>query len=259
MLISGQAAVLYGAATFSEDIDLWIEPSIDNWNKFVKLLAKINVRVYKLTPPITIENIQKGHGFHFQLMQKHKKVPYLFLDVMGVVPRAEDFRACFKRVNYLKTDWGRIPVAGIRDLVEIKKTRRLLDYPIISNLVKIEYNILSRRRISHSDWKWILANSFEVEDILFFLEKHTEARHVAKELKRRCINFCLRAINEPKTTKFYLQSAAREIALEIEDLRQKDRIYWEPIIKDLKDMNRKNEFLAVESSIEMPHHIDHAE
>ena len=27
LLISGQAAVLYGAATFSEDIDLWIEPT----------------------------------------------------------------------------------------------------------------------------------------------------------------------------------------------------------------------------------------
>ena len=27
LLISGQATVLYGAATFSEDIDLWVEPA----------------------------------------------------------------------------------------------------------------------------------------------------------------------------------------------------------------------------------------
>ena len=27
LLISGQAAILYGAATFSEDIDLWINPT----------------------------------------------------------------------------------------------------------------------------------------------------------------------------------------------------------------------------------------
>lgn len=27
LLISGQATVLYGAATFSEDIDLWIQPT----------------------------------------------------------------------------------------------------------------------------------------------------------------------------------------------------------------------------------------
>ncbi len=30
LLISGQATVLYGAATFSEDIDLWLHPTEDN-------------------------------------------------------------------------------------------------------------------------------------------------------------------------------------------------------------------------------------
>ena len=28
LLISGQATILYGAATFSEDIDLWINPTL---------------------------------------------------------------------------------------------------------------------------------------------------------------------------------------------------------------------------------------
>jgi hypothetical protein len=28
LLISGQATVLYGAATFSEDIDLWVNPKM---------------------------------------------------------------------------------------------------------------------------------------------------------------------------------------------------------------------------------------
>jgi len=27
LLISGQATVLYGASTFSEDVDLWVEPT----------------------------------------------------------------------------------------------------------------------------------------------------------------------------------------------------------------------------------------
>ena len=30
ILISGQAAVLYGAATFSEDFDLWVRPTSAN-------------------------------------------------------------------------------------------------------------------------------------------------------------------------------------------------------------------------------------
>ena len=41
MLISGQATVLYGAATFSEDIDLWVAPESENWQKFVRTLQKV--------------------------------------------------------------------------------------------------------------------------------------------------------------------------------------------------------------------------
>jgi hypothetical protein len=39
LLISGQATVLYGAATFSEDIDLWVEPSDVNVQRLRAALA----------------------------------------------------------------------------------------------------------------------------------------------------------------------------------------------------------------------------
>ena len=35
LLISGQATVLYGAATFSEDIDLWINPTEEDRERFM--------------------------------------------------------------------------------------------------------------------------------------------------------------------------------------------------------------------------------
>ena len=40
LLISGQATVLYGAATFSEDIDLWISPTKEITNNFFQPLAE---------------------------------------------------------------------------------------------------------------------------------------------------------------------------------------------------------------------------
>lgn len=67
LLISGQAAVLYGAATFSEDVDLWINPDAENRRKFLAGLRDCHARYYKLTPPFTVENLQLGHGFHFLL------------------------------------------------------------------------------------------------------------------------------------------------------------------------------------------------
>lgn len=244
LLISGQATILYGAATFSEDIDLWVEPGIDNWNKFLKLLNDTGARAYKLTPPISMEFIQKGHGFHFQFGPKKQRPPSWFLDVLGIAPRAGNFEKCYRNVIYHKTDWGRIPVIGIRDLVEIKKTRRLQDYPIISNLVRIEYEKLSIKKIKSGDWRWILTNSFNVEDILYYLNNHYLARHIAKSIKRPCMPYCLKSIAGPKRGKRPIDSASMEIALEIETLRQLDRKYWEPVINELKRLKERNQLLV---------------
>lgn len=248
LLISGQATVLYGAATFSEDVDLWIKPKIDNWNKFIKLLKSLDARIYKLTPPISMEHIQEGHGFHFQLPAKDEKLPFWFLDVMGVVPRTRSFAHSFKNATYQKTDWGKISVIGIRDLVEIKKTKRLEDYAVISNLVRIEYDNLNHKKINLKDWKWILENSFEVEDILYYLSRHNLAKRVCKLLSRPCVVCCLKAITNSKNKDKYIESASKKIALEIEAFRKKDRKYWEPIINKLKDMKQKNQLLITGSS-----------
>ncbi len=40
LLVSGQASVLYGAATFSEDIDLWINPSTQNRDRLLECLRR---------------------------------------------------------------------------------------------------------------------------------------------------------------------------------------------------------------------------
>jgi hypothetical protein len=48
MLISGQATVLYGAATFSEDIDLWINPTLENARRFLDVLRSSSSLYYRL-------------------------------------------------------------------------------------------------------------------------------------------------------------------------------------------------------------------
>ena len=81
LLISGQATVLYGAATFSEDIDLWINPAEANRDRLLLALHDCRARFYKLTPAPTVENLRRGHGFHFLL--PGDRTGELFLDVMG--------------------------------------------------------------------------------------------------------------------------------------------------------------------------------
>ena len=67
LLISGQATVLYGAATFSEDIDLWVNPTAANAGRFLSVMRSCHARYYKLTPPWEVEWLARGHGFHFVL------------------------------------------------------------------------------------------------------------------------------------------------------------------------------------------------
>lgn len=246
ILISGQATVLYGAATFSEDIDLWVEPKFDNWNKFLKVLKNMNAKVYKLTPSVSMELIRKGHGYHFQIPSKDEKSGFWFLDVMGLVPRVSSFKNCLKNVNNKKTEWGNLPVMGIRDLVEIKKTRRLEDYPVISNLVRIEYENLLSKKIENNDWKWILRNSFNIEDILYYLNLHNVAKTVSADISRKCLPFCLKAAANPEKEE-YILNASNEIALEVERLRQQDRKYWNSVINELKDLKQNNQLLPIGS------------
>lgn len=247
LLISGQATVLYGASTFSEDVDIWVNPEAGNWNRFLKLLRAIGARIYKLTPPISMELIKRGHGYHFQLPSSDKELPFWFLDVMGVVPRAGDFSDAIKNATYQKTEWGKIPVVGIRDLVEIKKTRRKEDYSVISNLVRIEYENLSSKQVRPGHWRWILSNSFDSDDILYYLNRHTKARSVGAALSRKCISFFIKAIVSQTKADKYIHLGSIEIALEIEDLRRKDRLYWQPILDELKIMKEKKELLFVDS------------
>ena len=82
LLISGQATVLYGAATSSEDIDLWIDPTPENRERFLSSLRACGATYYKLTPRFTVENLLRGHGFHFVLPLSRDDES--FLDVMDV-------------------------------------------------------------------------------------------------------------------------------------------------------------------------------
>ena len=91
LLISGQATILYGAATFSEDVDLWVLPTDKNLEHFVSALRSVAATYYKLTPPLTVENLRRGHGFHFVLPGGPSGDVYL--DVMGRPPRVGSFES----------------------------------------------------------------------------------------------------------------------------------------------------------------------
>jgi hypothetical protein len=213
LLISGQAAILYGGATFSEDVDIWIRPTLENATRLLRALAACQGRVYKLTPPLSRKNLTAGHGFHFVIPARPTPV---YLDVMGRPPRVGPYRQARRRAHDFRTPWGRIPVVSIPDLIALKRTRRLSDYEVISNLVPI--HLAAEGEPTPELWRWAYRNSYRVEDRL----------EIGRRIGVRPSQAILR----------------RQILAEVARLQAQDTVYWRGIIADLRHLRRAHRLLA---------------
>lgn len=208
LLIGGQASIAYGAATFSEDVDLWIAPEQDNVGRLQAALAACGARFHKLTPALTPKHVLGGHGFHFVIPGRPLPV---YLDVMGRPPRVGTYRHAAARAGRLRTPWGDVPTVAIEDLVELKKTRRLSDYEVIANLVRVRLADVARpgaRLLA-----WAARNSFRAEDRRAWLARL--GRPVAVETCRR------------------------QIAAEIAELQARDVEHWRSRVAELKALRAR--------------------
>jgi hypothetical protein len=224
LLISGQATVLYGAAAFSEDIDLWVRPAAENLRRLRLALMDLRARVHKLTAPLTVRNALRGHGFHYVIPSRAP----IYLDVMGRPPRVSSYRACMARAQPLRTPMGPMAVMGIEDLVEIKKTRRLGDYDVISALVRIRLQAAGDAP-SPALLRWALLNAFSEEDLGALVRRHPA---IASGFRRPA----LRKVRDPGACR-------RAIALEIARLQSRDLAYWKPVLAELRRLRSQGKLL----------------
>jgi hypothetical protein len=235
LLISGQATVLYGAATFSEDIDLWIAPSAVNCRQFLAALHACRASFYKLTPPFEPEFLSRGHGFHFRLPGPAQASP-VFLDVMGAPPRVGSFsvvRACARR---METDWGRLTVIGLKDLVELKKTQRLEDYPIISNLA-LAWFAQPECRSTPNDLSWALENLFTLSALRLFHEAHPQAvEMVVAPVPEKVVLLVQEFASGADPSEALENDVSSMLQERIAALQQADRRHWRTIIAELRQL-----------------------
>ena len=242
LLISGQATVLYGAATFSEDIDLWINPTEANRDRLLLALHDCRARFYKLTPAPTVENLRRGHGFHFLL--PGDRTGELFLDVMGNPPRAAAFAAAAATSRRMETEWGAIQTIGIQPLVELKKTQRLEDYPIISKLALAWFD-QPECAGTGDDFRWALQNIFTLPELAVLFSEHPAAadftgdagNHDPGEYGRQLL-----AGNEPGET---IERRTSELfQARMAGLQLADRQYWRDIIRELKELRAAGKLMT---------------
>ena len=237
LLISGQAAVLHGAATFSEDIDLWIQPVPGNAESFLRALHAQQAKYYKLTPPWELAYLRRGHGFHFVLASAGGEE--VFLDVMGVPPRVPPFERAAASSVWLEADWGLIHTIGIRDLVELKKTQRMEDYPIISNLV-LQYFRQPNVAANPESWLWAVNNLFTLSALTAFFDQHPEAvASVGGKVPGAVIDFGRRVLAQDPPEPENEEATQQWMQQRMSGLQKADRDHWRPIIQELRTLRNE--------------------
>ncbi len=234
LLISGQATVLYGAATFSEDIDLWINPTAANCTQFLAAMRDSQARYYKLTPPCTVAHLQDGHGFHFVL--PGDATGKIFLDVMGNPPRSGSFATAMSTARDMETEWGTIRTIGLQPLVELKKTQRLEDYPIISKLALAWFDQPECKR-TEADFRWALQNIFTLPELELFFTEHPEVLTVAAQVNLEIAAWGRQILAARETTEATERGVVNFLQQRIAELQRADRLYWREIIHRLKELH----------------------
>ncbi len=242
ILISGQAAVLYGAATFSENFDLSVRPTSANLSALKSALVRSGARVYKLTPSLTLAHARAGHGFHFTVPDDEGSTAYL--DVMARPPRVGSFARSLARREVLKTDWGTLPVVAIPDLVQLKLTRRLADYDVISNLVSLRVHRdagPTRKLLS-----WAVETTFRVEDVVSWLATHTVVAKLLRASERPVlVALAAGVVSDRSVSEEAITEAGLALGKEIAERQRADVTYWRPIIDELRQLRAAGELLEV--------------
>ena len=230
LLIGGQATVIYGAADFTQDVDIWIRADAANFARLLRSLASCRAQVHKLTPPLTLYWARRGHGFHFMVPARPSRVP---LDVLARPPRVHGFAAARKRARIEDTDWGRLPVVAEEDLVLLKRTNRPQDYAVISRLAMLRVGQTDKPR--RSLVAWASANTFRFEDLADLVNRFGDQLRTTDGVAPRATRRLLALRNKRRAPSASdITFAERELLRAMGRFIEAGRAYWIPRLHDLR-------------------------
>jgi hypothetical protein len=217
------------------------EPEDANAGRFLAAMRSCGARYYKLTPPWELEWLTRGHGFHFVLPESDG--PEVYLDVMGAPPRVPAFAEAAKSAQWMETDWGNVHVVGIRELVELKKTQRLEDYPIIGRLA-LAWLEQMKCVPTGEDYRWSLEQVFTLPELQRLLEAHPAA---VTALPASLQNYAKQLPGG--STEQVESEVATNLQGRIAELQQADRSYWRGIIRELKELREHGRLMPEQAPV----------
>jgi hypothetical protein len=225
LLMGGQACVLYGGAEFSRDCDIAIlcdEPNLARLQSALKELEAENIAV----PPLDAAHLERGHAVHFRCHAAEAK--NVRIDIMAKLRGVASFNELWSRRTTIEDDLGnRIEVLALPDLVAAKKTQRDKDWPMLRRLVEANYAQHAASATEEQLRFWL--SESRTPQMLLDLAARAPALTNELAAKRPLLQHAIQSdLNEVRTAMADEQSRERE----------SDRLYWEPLKRELEAMRR---------------------
>jgi len=236
VLISGQACVHYGATQFTKDIDLWVESSEANLHYLVAALGELSAR-QRFLPPLERAFLERGHAVHFEV---DTEAAAYRVDLMTHPPRVGAFDAAERDATESSVAGVRCPVVDLARLVELKKTQRDEDYPVIARLVSAIFRYLD----GHPDERqrlglWVCHESRSPEELLTIATEWPGGAAMLADTGRAA---AVAAVEAASRRPFDWELAAGEVGQalrrEQDALQREDREYWRPRLAELRALHR---------------------
>jgi hypothetical protein len=228
LIVGGQAAVAYGASQFTQDADLWVEPTAYNIVRLRKALAALQARL-RFLPPLELRHLKRGHGIHFTL--PHGNETY-YLDLLGKPPRVGSFADAWNDATVVNWHGLSIRIMDVRRLVDTKKTNREQDYLAIQRLGELVYfQVRSDSKKRSATLNWLLNELRTPRYLKTVARKWMGSKTALKNIARPAAR--LAASNA--------SLAEIQTALDIEKKKyqQANLDYWKPLIKELRQIKRQ--------------------
>lgn len=141
----------------------------------------------------------------------------------------------------MDTEWGRLPTIGLRALVELKKTQRLEDYPIISKLALAWFDQPECEQAT-ADFHWAIENIFTLPELRMFFEEHPVVLHaLPAHTPPGFKEFAKQIVGGKDEAEASATSVNADMQRRIAELQQADRRYWREVIAELKRLRAAGE------------------
>jgi hypothetical protein len=222
--MGGQACVFYGAAEFSRDLDLLILVDAANLARLRQALDELDAQPIAV-PPFAQQFLEAGHAIHFRC--RRPDVAGLRIDLMARLRGMGGFEELWQRRTTIETETQAIDLLGLEDLVCAKKSQRDKHWPMIRRLVEQHY-------FQHR-------NEPTPGQIRFWLRELRTARLLLSVVEVWPLETDREVGQRPAVSAAIGGSeerVAEHLELEEKQERDRDRLYWQPLRRELEELQR---------------------